>query len=266
MNVTIDIAKTIGEIRDEFLALMSSDTRFSGYSVVVEDERVFAERRKNSLQGKTIYIVVSFYSATANFGACIMQGNLRCVSEANSFTVARNLLFSLLSNYNLTKTSSGTNQIYQTPQIEEQFVEVYNGFYATMSMPFSFIMPSDELDDVVSLEMEVDGEMANIPVLAFVETYQNNLVPQPTPEGGGFAHSVSSFAVYTFTVSTYDMDPLRSAVDEPMYSEEKENLDFVFTLKKKSGTKFEKRSFKLASVNRNVRLGELIALQATFTY
>ena len=230
--------------------------------IVVEQERQFLNTR---LDPSTIYFVVSFSSAATTFGQCVVEAKLTALSEKGTFQAAREMLALLASKYTLKQDGDFMFTI-STPRVLDAFTEFGNGFRASLETTISIVVNAKDFDSVVKLAFIRADESEEVPLLSYRETYTNSLRPQPLPSQGGFAKSVSGFATFSFSISTYyKQSNLCSCLDSLRYDTDNEDTDFKFSLWLKSGCAFQKRVFKCASVSVSQDVGDAAYITATFT-
>lgn len=227
--------------------------------IVVEQERQFLNTK---LDPSTIYFVVSFSSAATTFGQCVVEAKLTALSERNTFQAARDMLALLAAKYTLKQDGDFMFTI-ATPRVLDAFTEFGNGFRASLETTITIVVNASDFDSIGTLYYE-DEE---VPILSFADTYTNSLRPQPLPSQGGFAKSVSGFASYSFSISTYmKTTGLCKAINDQKYGNSLEDTSYFFTLElKKAGKVFDGKEFKLASASARQEIGDACYITATFT-
>ena len=227
--------------------------------IVVEQERQFLNTK---LDPSTVYFVVSFSAAATTFGQAVVEAKLTALSEKDTFQDARDMLALLAAKYTLKQDGDFLFTI-STPRVLDAFTEFGNGFRATLETTITIVVNASDFDSIGTLTY--NGE--EVPILSFRDTYTNSLRPQPLPTGNGFAKSVSGFATYSFSISTYMKNTgLCAAITAQKYSAGKEDTGYKFTLSlKKAGVVFENKEFKLASASASQDAGDATYVTATFT-
>lgn len=258
-NMTIDYAYVTERIAGELLACRNSDPIYANIDLKIENERQFTVEKE--MLPNTVYVVLHFGDASVNFGQVILPIDFKVISERNKIELTQSLFSLFVSTYNM-KRNGTMAQFYTSPTIEEAFVEVKNGWRASLSFAGAFLIGSSESDYV--LELDYEGEA--IDFLTFAESYKNDLRPQPTPDGGGFAKSVSGFATHAFTITTYlTTSAFCKKLNAQRYSDDTENTTYKFTLKLRSGTAFTNREYKCLSVDVRQKIGESTLLMIAFS-
>jgi len=261
-NVSIDYDALTEEIEGQIMSIANSGA-FDGLSVEVDQERQFTRRK--GVSPNVVYMVVSYGPASVTFGQSVLQATVRCMSEQGTFDAARALLSEFASRYNL-KTSGNVTELIKTPEVYGPFNEAWEGFRATMGVGMTIIVRSSSANDVKSLRFSYGGKEEEVPLLSFTESYSNDLRPQPLPGSGGWAKSISGFCSYSFAIATYyDTGLLCKALDYLRYGDNANNNDFQFTLELSTGVKYEKKSFKCASVSIKKEVGAVTYITAAFT-
>ncbi len=227
--------------------------------IVVEQERQFLNTK---LDPSTIYFVVSFSSAATTFGQCVVEAKLTAISERNAFQAAREMLALLASKYTLKQDGDFLFTI-STPRVLDAFTDFGNGFQTSLETTITIVVNASDFESVGTLYYE--GE--EVPILSFADTYTNSLRPQPLPSQDGFAKSVSGFASYSFSISTFmKAGGLCKAINNQKYGKNSEDTSYYFTLElKKTGKVFEDKEFKLASATTRQEAGDACYITATFT-
>lgn len=258
-NMTVDYEYLVEKITGQLLACRNSDPAYSGIELKVENERQFAIEKE--MKPNTIYVVLHYGEASVNFGQVILPIDFKIVSERNKIELSQALFALFVSTYNM-KRSGTMAQFYTTPTVEEAFVEIKNGWRASLSFAGAFLIGSSESDYV--LELDYEGEA--IDFLTFAESYKNDLRPQPTPNGGGYARSVSGFATHAFTISTYmTTSAFCKKLNAQRYSDDTENTTYKFTLKLNSGTAFTDREYKCLSIDVSQKIGDSTIITVAFS-
>lgn len=227
--------------------------------IVVEQERQFLNV---NLDPSTVYFVISFSAAATTFGQCVVEAKLTAISERNAFQDAREMLALLAAKYTLKQDGDFLFTI-STPRVLDAFTEFGNGFRASLETTITIVVNASDFESIATLYYKEE----EIPLLSFRETYTNSLRPQPLPSQDGFAKSVSGFASYSFSISTYYMKSgLCDALNDLRYGKNGENTTFYFTLAlRNAGKVFTDREFKCASVSISQDAGDAAYITATFT-
>lgn len=258
-NITIDYETILEKIQGQLIACRNSDLSFARVELVVENERQFTIEQE--MKPNTIYVVIHYGGSSVNFGQLILPVSFSIVSEANKIELVQRLFLLYTTTYNL-KRNGNLAQFYSTPVVENAFNEVKSGWRATLSFSGAFIVGASESDYVK--ELDYNGE--SVDFLSFNESYKNDLRPQPTPDGGGFAHSVSGFATHSFTITTYlTTSAFCKKLNDQRYKDNMEDTTYSFTLKLYSGTAFTDRAYKCLSIEIGQKIGDSTLVNVAFS-
>ena len=258
-NITIDYEAILEKIQGQLIACRNSDPSFGGIDMKVENERQFTVEKE--MKPNTIYIVLHYGESSVNFGQLILPVDFRIISEKNKIELVQKLFLLYTSTYNL-KRAGTFAQFYSTPVVDNAFVEIKNGWRATLSFAGAFVIGASESDYVK--ELDYNGEP--IDFLSFSESYKNDLRPQPLPNGGGFARSVSGFATHTFSITTYlTTSAFCKKLNDQRYKDNMEDTTYNFTLKLNGGVAFTNRAYKCLSIEIGQKIGDSTIVSAVFT-
>lgn len=228
-NVKIDVEKIVGAISEQFQTIyneLSSDPALADYkeqikqiqTITVLDEQSFTYR-KEQLDTKALNIVVHFGSASVNFGSSIVPISLVIMGTSNKVKPTQTLLNFFASRWNLKTLCEGstsqyadtqTSQLWTTPNVVTNFLEVDNTFRNLFSMAGTLIVGKEtiKLGSLIYYYHDTEEGVEvlkheSIDFLAFDEQFNNALNPIPTGRTFGFSKSENKFSTYTFSVSTY---------------------------------------------------------------
>lgn len=258
-NITIDYEEIVEKIQGQLIACRNSDPSFANIELVVENERQFTIEKE--MKPNTIYVVLHYGESSANFGQLILPVDFRIMSEVNKIELTQKLFSLYTSTYNL-KRNGTLSQFYSTPVVDDAFKEIKNGWRAILSFAGAFIVGNNESDYVK--ELDYNGEP--IDILSFNESYKNDLRPQPTPDGGGFAHSVSGFATHSFTITTYlTTSAFCQKLNDQRYKDNMEDTIYYFTLILYSGVAFTNRAYKCLSIDIGQKIGDSTIVSVAFS-
>ena len=258
-NITIDYEAILEKIHGQLIACRNSDPSFARIELVVENERQFTIEQE--MKPNTIYVVIHYGESSVNFGQLILPVNFDIISERNKIELVQKLFLLYTTAYNL-KRNGNLAQFYSTPVVENAFVEIKNGWRANLSFSGAFIVGASNSDYVKELDYNGDP----IDILSFNESYKNDLRPQPTPDGGGFAHSVSGFATHSFSITTYlTTSAFCKKLNDQRYNDNMEDTTYSFTLVLNSGTAFTNRAYKCLSIEIGQKIGDSTIVSVAFS-
>ena len=270
-NVALDFDSLFSGIAQQFEFVKNNALApgLDGFGLVIEQERQFAKRKDYS--PKTIYLIVSFGNASLNFGQSVLPVSVTCISEENSFSASRDLMMAFATAYNL-NSNGGVIQVWNAPTVTSRFNEVASGFRATLSMIGSFVVSGSTGDGVKKIEWYDGDDPIGISILSFRDSFQNSIAPQPFPDSNGFARSVSHFATYTLTFTTY-MGSSSSGPQAPFfllmkrikYLGNMEDTAFKFRITYDDGTEYVVDNMRVVSITYAQNLGANGSMEVSFS-
>jgi hypothetical protein len=234
---------------------------------------------------KTIYIVVRFSPAAINFGQATLPLELAVIGVENEIRNTQNFLNEFVSTFNLNSDNNIT-QLYMTPRASLNFNEVYSGFRTLFSVTGTWII-GDNTIRMSSLLFYplggIDGEVPEvIPVIAYNDTTENSLNPQPYPNTHGRTKSYGSFQTFAFSIVLYP-DGGKKMIQKLFklkfdVTSSHQNDSFVFQLRfDNMDLDYENTNphtpkdvteiwtYKCKNVDFEQKIGEIPALAVTFT-
>lgn len=171
---------------------------YKDYSFVLTTERQFngMERTKNML-----YFIVKFLPATIDFGQITLPFLINAVSEQNKFDVCRQVMTTLAEEYNLKYNEENTIlQAYTTPNVNESFGEIYNGFRAVLSMSGTMLISQQTNPFTCVYENE------NLPTITSNFSFSNDLDPRGIFNNGNMTKSEAKVGTRMLNISLYLTD------------------------------------------------------------
>lgn len=131
----MDTFKFISMISDQLSNIINDNLEYYGdIKFLVQEERAFL-KDKNEDERNCCYIVVKFLSASIYYNQTAIPITLNCVCEYNSLEKIRTLLYEFAKRYNLYWNEDKTlEQVWETPNVDSEFEEVYEGFDSLISM------------------------------------------------------------------------------------------------------------------------------------
>lgn len=129
-------------IQGQLLEYMNADgnyERFKDLNIVLSKEQQFIKLKDKD--PKTMYIVVRFGSAEVTFGQTVLPATIVALAPQNNLDIAQTLFYEYAQKYNLQRAANDTvNQVYESPQILENFSAVYEGYRSVISMTAAFVI------------------------------------------------------------------------------------------------------------------------------
>lgn len=268
MNTALNYDELSLLIQRQLVALFGN---VEGYQLFVEQEREFT--KEVELHPNGIYIVISFGTASTNFGQSEIPVFLECVSEENSFIVARDLLSSFVVTFNNSRNGSVYQQ-WESPTLNSKFNEVGKGFRSMLYVSGSMSIGAQiNINDIAKIYWKNGDDYEEIQFLSFNEGYQASLQPQVYPDQNGFAKSQAEYATYTISFSTFPLTgEFFQKINEVKYSGGHENDSFTLKLvmvENDTGSPdddgYEIEDMRLLSANMVKNLGENATIALVFT-
>lgn len=282
-NVTVPYDAIINLIEEQFATVKARNTDFSSINFVVADEQSFVKiKDKNP---KYLYIVVRFSPASINFGQATLPLEFVVAGVQNETRLTQAFLNAFVNAYNL-KDENDVTQLYMTPRVSLNFNDVYNGFRSLFSVSGTWLI-GDNTIRLSDLMFYVNGgiegeEPEHIKVLTYNSTGEGSLNPQPYPDTKGRTKSYGSFETFAFSIVIYP-DGSKKFVQKLFqyqfdFSKSHQNDDFAFRLKfNNMDLDFENpnehtlrditdlKNFKCKAIDYNFKIGDIPAINATFT-
>ena len=179
-NVVIPYDEILQLIKEELDSIKDLNSEFSSIDFVVADEQMFIKMKDKD--PKKIYIVVRFSAAAINFGQATLPVELSVLGLQNEIILTQNFMNAFVSEYNL-KSEYNVTQLYMTPRVSINFNEVYNGFRTLLSVTGTWIIGDNTIRLAELLYYPLGGVEnevpESIPVVAYNDTTENSLNPQP---------------------------------------------------------------------------------------
>lgn len=283
VNVVVPYELIIELIKAQFEEVKQLNEKFASINFVVSDEQMFAKLKDKS--SKTIYIVVRFSPAAINFGQATLPLELSVMGFGNEIQLTQEFLNDFVSTYNL-NSSGNITQLYMTPRAAMNFNEIYNEFRSLFSVTGTLII-GDNTIRMTELSYYplggVSGEEPEIiPVIAYNDSTENSLNPQPYSNSVGRTKSYGSFQTFSFSIVLYP-DGSKKMIQKLFQlkfdtSKSHQNDSFVFQLKFNNmdldfdiaaahpeRNKTAKWTYKCKNVDYTQKIGEIPILNVQFT-
>ena len=262
-NIVIDYQKIMETLRYQFL-LMNTDN----FDIVVEDEQMF--NKSEHKNPNCIYIVVHFGATGFNFGQAVINVTLDILSIQNELERTQSFLNRFVTEYNRS-SSEGITQVYLSPEVQNNFNEVYAGFRTQFVIQGTFVIAQTVIKLAKLLywqEGATEGE--EVDIISYNDTTTNSLNPEPLPNKKGRTKSYGSFQTLAFNIVTYPdgnkkliQDLWKMKFDT---SESHQNDTFGFSaVYENIDIQMPKWEFKCSSVDFNQKIGETPIVTIAFT-
>lgn len=267
-NVVVDYSSVINLIREEFEIIRRNSDKFSGVKLVVEDERLLAKEKDRSPD--TIYCQVKFGAASTNFGQAVLPFSLEIIGINQDIELTQDFLNEFVNTYNRVSLGNFT-QFYLTPVVSQNNIPIYEGYRSMFIISATFVIANDLLG-LTELKYKSGTSQETVGVIAYNDSSEANLNPQPYPDKGGRTKSYGSFMTFAFTITTYPDKTKQLIKDLFAWKFDKthshQNDTFIFTGvfgEIADGMGFDEWEFKCKSCDFTYKIGETPAITATFT-
>ena len=261
-NVVVNYRDIVDTIASQLYVIKPEDI-----NIVIEDEQSWNKEVNRS--PNTVYIVVRFSDASTNFGVAIVNVTMEVMSLQNEIERTQALLNQYVTEYNR-KQDGDTIQFYLTPVVNLNFNEVYEGFRSLLTVEGTFIIGNNTIRLDTLTYYYGDNQSETIEIIAYNDSSENSLNPQPYPEMKGRVKSYGSFQTFAFSIVTYP-DGTKQLMQDIMKwkfdtTESHQNDTFEF-----SGTfvhsdiSMPKWKFKCKQADFNQKLGDIPVITLGFS-
>lgn len=139
-DINIDYDELVSIVRNQFVEVMEDNYDFyKDYQVKIGLEQQFI--KQPNIDPKAIYMVMKFGATAINYCQSVVTCNISCISEQNKLNVCQKLLLEYSKKFNLAKLNNGTiQQMYDTPNVQENFENVYEGYRSLLTMECVFVL------------------------------------------------------------------------------------------------------------------------------
>lgn len=211
------IEKTLKMIKDEIDAVLVdehiSPDFYAPYlkKIIVCDEQIFA--KKKNVDPNSIYIVVKFGTASFDFGQALVPITINAVSEQNKLDICQKLLFDLAVEYTQKAPieSAGfpstdyAKQIWNTPNVINNFNEVYVGFRSLFYMTGTLIIGhhSSPIDELWFNKGEANAVKISDWMITFSDSFDVYPDTQAFYTTSGIGKTAAKTASYAFSITLF---------------------------------------------------------------
>jgi hypothetical protein len=229
---------------DEILALiqgqlvehMNSDGYFEKYNglklVIAKEQQYMKIKDKDP---NAIYIVVQFGAADVLFGQTVLPVTITALSEQNTLDLTYNLFYEYAQKYNLVRANDNTiQQVYQSPSINGNFNELYEGFRSIVSLSAAFVIGTNSNEyNVYYYYKQDDVEFAEeVPIISTTYAFVGSPDTQAFYNNNNFVKSEIGFGGMTLGFSMFiltDSKIMNDVLD--IFGNVKENGDTAYVVK-----------------------------------
>ena len=133
--MVVDNEKVLQTISTQLFELIESNMDLYGnLNFFIEEEQLFYP--EEHMEPDTICVVVEFMAASIDYGQTAIPITMTILCEQNRMDVTRKLFTEYAEKYNLVWNKEGNmQQIYEAPEVAENFNEIYEGFRTMLTMP-----------------------------------------------------------------------------------------------------------------------------------
>ncbi len=180
----------------------------------LSDEQNYIKTLSNG-QKYDLYFVVQFGVGTTNYGSSVLPIAIQCMGLPNCIKPAQILLSAFAARWttlNLLQGETTENeqmlQIWNTPEVSMNFNETNETFRSLYRISGNIVIGQQavRLGTLTYIYGTGENDKEIINVMAFRDTFNNNLDPQPFGNTHGFTQSETNFSTYTFTITTYSLN------------------------------------------------------------
>lgn len=264
-------------MKDELVEIISSDEYYKDFHFILTNEQQFV--KNSDRKPHCIYIVVKFLEGTPFLGQNILPINVNAIGEENGIEACQRLLTEFAQAYNLKTTNSSTEsttifkQFYSTPQVINNFNEVWVGFRTLFYLSGTFLIgeKSNPISEVTVNGMTEDGEIYKIKFLSCQFSYDNQLDPQAYTGTNSRTKSIAKIATLSISFSLYLTNDefcntiLGMGFNNTTLAPNGNKTTFSFNIKFASGLEVNNMTFKLANVSGQQNVGEFPLISVSFT-
>lgn len=195
-------------IQGQLLEYMNADgnyERFKDLNIVLSKEQQFIKLKDKD--PKTMYIVVRFGSAEVTFGQTVLPATIVALAPQNNLDIAQTLFYEYAQKYNLQRAVNDTvNQVYESPQILENFSAVYEGYRSVISMSAAFVIGTNSNEyKVYYYVSDSNGteHAEEVPQISASFAYIGNADSQAFYNSNDFTRSVIGFGGVTLGFTAF---------------------------------------------------------------
>jgi len=265
-------------IKEELVEIISNDDVYSQYDFVLSNEQQYVPEKDRS--PRKIYIVVKFLEGTPFAGQNIIPININAIGEQNSVEICQRLLAEFVQQFNLKTTNDTTvettiiRQFYTTPQVVNNFNEVYAGFRTLFYVGGTMLIGegSNLIDEVEYIFTKDETEKTEkVDFLSAQWSFDNQLDPQAYTGTKNRTKSIAKIGTLSISFVLYLKNNvfcntiLGIAFGSDSYAPKGNATNFKFNIKFKSGYTVEAMNFKMVNNTGQQNIGEFPTISVSFT-
>ena len=235
-------------IAGQFAQLLDENEEyFSDFSISLTDTRQFATIDK--LEPNRIYLILKFGSATIEFGQANIPITIEAISESNSISACKDLLYGYVAKYNLAENfDSSFRQYYTSPEQNSLFEEVYEGFRATFSVAGTLLISEDA--NPMKIEYKIgENEYEEIENFDYTTSLNISVDPRVPYGNDNFSESVGQYGTQTLGFMMYlTTSNFSKKIIEAYMRESSVDEDYVLKISFPNIDKEKEFTFKLVDL------------------
>lgn len=194
-------------IQGQLLEYMNSDDNYETY----KNLKVFLSKEQQFIKLKdkdpnALYIVVRFGAADVIFGQTVLPASIIALGPQNKLDIVQSLFFEYVQKYNQSRALNDTvQQFYDSPEILENFNQLYEGYRNTLSMSAAFVIGTNANNYTVYYYYNENGHTYadEVPIISTSFAYVANPDTQAFYNSNDFTKSVIGFGGVTVGFSTF---------------------------------------------------------------
>ena len=194
-------------IQGQLLEYMNSEENYETYKnlkIYLSKEQQFIKLKDKD--PNALYIVVRFGAADVIFGQTVLPANIIALGPQNTLDIVQSLFFEYAQKYNQSRVLNDTvQQFYDSPEILENFNQLYEGYRNTLSMSAAFVIGTNANNYTVYYYYTENGHTYadEVPIISTSFAYVANPDTQAFYNSNDFTKSVIGFGGVTVGFSTF---------------------------------------------------------------
>lgn len=194
-------------IQGQLLEYMNSEENYETYKnlkIYLSKEQQFIKLKDKD--PNALYIVVRFGAADVIFGQTVLPASIIALGPQNKLDIVQSLFFEYVQKYNQARALNDTvQQFYDSPEILENFNQLYEGYRNTLSMSAAFVIGTNANNYTVYYYYNENGHTYadEVPIISTSFAYVANPDTQAFYNSNDFTKSVIGFGGVTVGFSTF---------------------------------------------------------------
>lgn len=213
----IDYNEIVQIIRNELVEVMNANYEYyQGVEVKISADLQYVKKAfKDNPNG--IYIVVTFGSASVNFGQSVVTCSIRAIAQKFRTEMTKELLTQFSQSFNLEKLENGKiQQVYSSPQVVKNFETVSLGLESIIAVEGVFVLSKNaNIFDLYYFNLDIESIDENI---TFVVNDLSMFVDTVDFNGDVAFRNIVTKANNKFNIIVVQQDAITSQAEDPDYS------------------------------------------------